>query len=404
MALYPKKFNNLKKNSLDLVILCGGRGKRLGNITKKIPKPLLKINNIEFLTYLLNYYKKFDFNKIYLLTGYKSHLFNKFKKKKYNQIDVEIIREKISLGTAGCLAQLKKKKIKDFLLINGDSFIDIEYENIFKKKNNSKLINMFLVKNKNYKENKKLQNLDLDKSNVKFSKKSNLMNSGVYLCKKEILKLINDNQNISLEDEIIPDLIKKKRVGGKILEKSIIDIGIKKNLLKAKKILKSFFLRPAVFLDRDGVLNYDHNYVHKYSQFKWMPGSIKALEYINKKNYHLFIITNQSGIGRGYYTEKCFYYLHSLIKKFLIKKRVFIDDVEFCPHHPNAAKKIYRKICQCRKPGNYMIKKLKFNWPINISKSIMIGDQKSDKICANASGIIFYYREKNLYKQIRKLI
>ena len=100
-------------SKLDLVILCGGKGSRLKKLTKNIPKPLLKINNIEFLNYIINFYQKYNFRKIYLLAGYKGRqIKKKFDKKLFNLIKVEVIIEKFPMGTAGCLRLLKKKNKK----------------------------------------------------------------------------------------------------------------------------------------------------------------------------------------------------------------------------------------------------------------------------------------------------
>ena len=96
-------------SKLDLVILAGGKGSRISKITKFVPKPLIKFGEISFLEHLLNYYKKINFNKIYILTGYKSSKFEKFNRKKLNFIEIEVIKENSPMGTAGALFSIKKK-------------------------------------------------------------------------------------------------------------------------------------------------------------------------------------------------------------------------------------------------------------------------------------------------------
>lgn len=157
-------------------------------------------------------------------------------------------------------------------------------------------------------------------------------------------------------------------------------------------------------MDRDGVINYDYGYVHKYKNFHWRPGVIQALKLLNKKNFYIFIITNQSGIGRGYYSIDDFYLLHQKLTQFLLKKKIFIDHIKFCPHHPVHGRGIYKKKCNCRKPGNKMIEQLKENWLIDIDKSFMIGDKSSDQKAAKKSKIKFFYAEKNLYNQVKNII
>ena len=389
--------------SKDLVILCGGKGLRLKSLTKKFPKPLLKINNIPFLDYLINFYQKYNFKKIYLLAGYKGNQIKKlYDKKNFNFIDIEVIIEKNEMGTGGSLLQLKKKINNDFILINGDSFVDYNFENFNKIKKN--FLGKILMSSKNnYKENKKLIGLKINnKDQIYFSKNSNFFNAGVYYFKKEIFRYIKKKS--SLENDILPALINSKKICGLTTEGYFIDIGLPKNLKLAKKNLISQVERPSVFFDRDGVLNHDYGYVNKYSEFKWKKNVLKALEYLNSKNYYIFIITNQAGIGRGYYNENQFKKLHKKIKEDLSKKKIYFDDVVYCPHHPTEAIGAYKKKCQCRKPNNLLIKNIYKKWPILKAKSLMIGDKDSDRACAKKSKIKFFWSEKDLYLQLREKI
>lgn len=385
----------------DIVILCGGKGSRLGSITKKIPKPLLKFYKIEFIQYLINYYLKFGINNIYLLAGYKGYFFKKkFHNKIFNLSKIHVIIEKKPLGTGGALRLLKKKIDSNFLLLNGDSFCNFNQLVLFKKFSN--LAKIFLIKNKVYKTNKLLTSLHVYKKKIIF-KKSSLMNSGIYLLNSKFLNKIG-KKFCSLETDILPKLIEKKQIEGEIINSKFIDIGTKKNFARTEKFLRSIYLKPAAFLDRDGVLNYDYGYVHKYSNFHWKPGVLKALKFLNQKGYNIFLITNQSGIGRGYYSQNDFFKLYKKINTFLIKRKIFINDMEFCPHHPDEAKGKYKTKCKCRKPNTGMIDNLKKRWLIDEKKSFMIGDSLSDKICAQKSNLNFFYAKGNLFKLVKKII
>ena len=136
------------------------------------------------------------------------------------------------------------------------------------------------------------------------------MNGGVYYLKKNILKLIK-NKNTSLENDILPTLIKKRKISGLISKNFFIDIGTPKNFTKAKNFLLKNCTKSAAFLDRDGVINYDTGYVHKIKDFKFRPGVISGLKLLRDKNYYIFIVTNQSGIGRGIYNVNDFYKLQN---------------------------------------------------------------------------------------------
>ena len=154
-----------KTDEIDLVILAGGRGSRISKYTQKVPKPLIKINNNHFIQYLLNFYSKFNFKKIYILTGYKGSKFDKFKCKRSNLIPIECIKEKKILDTGGAIHQLKNKIKNNFILINGDSFINYDVKKFIRKKlKQNQLVKILLVNNINYKSNNKLSNLKLTHS------------------------------------------------------------------------------------------------------------------------------------------------------------------------------------------------------------------------------------------------
>ena len=216
----------------------GGRGTRLGKLTRNTPKPLLLFNNKPFLDYVLSNLLKLNPDKIYLLCGYKSELFFKnYHKIKKGKTEILCVKEKIPLGTAGSLYKVKKLITNNSLICNGDTYIQYN----FKKINNLNFKNdklfMFCISNRNYKSNKKLNNLKIKKKNIYFSNKSDLMNAGMYIINKKILKFIN-KKNFSLEDEIIPKLIENNKVQGKEIKAYSIDIGTYQNLKKFKSISK----------------------------------------------------------------------------------------------------------------------------------------------------------------------
>ena len=383
-----------------LVILAGGRGSRISKFTNIIPKPLLKINKKPFLDHLLNFYAKYNFNYIYILTGYKSRFFNKYRNKKNSLSIIKCVNEKEKLDTGGALLQLKKKIKNNFLLINGDSFFEYDFFKLKNKKMTKKSIGkIVLISNQNYKSNNKLGNLSLNKNNIKFGGK--LMNAGVYYFKPKIFNYIKSYQ--SLEKDILPDLIYKKKINGCYQKSKFIDIGTYSNLKNANKFFEKKKNIRAAFLDRDGVINYDTNYLHKLKDLKFRPGAVEAIKFLNKKMIKVFIVTNQAGIGKNIFSEKTFYKFQKNYIEILNKKNAIVDDIMFCPFHPLAKIRKYKKKSQYRKPGNLMVKKLIKKWDINISSSFMIGDQKKDLLTAKKSGIYFEYAKKNLLDQVKKI-
>jgi len=366
----------------DLVILAGGKETRIRKQLKGYPKPLAKFSNFYFLDYLLFFVSKFLFENIYIIAGFKGHLIKKnYHNKRINVSNITVFVEKKLKGTAGALKELNKKIKNDFYLTNGDSLFDINFFDFIKNRKKNQIGIMSLVKNNNYKENKKLSslNLNFEKKIIYSSKKSKLMNGGIYFFKKNILKLIHNKVN-SLENDLLPKLIKSGKLTGKIFNSFFLDIGTPKNFSHAKKNLKKKFTKPAIFLDRDGVLNHDRGYTYKLNDLRIIKKTIKYLK--NKKNYYLFIVTNQAGIAKGKYSTKAFLSFQKNLLAQLCKEKIYINDFEFCPHHPHYGDKKFKQNCNCRKPKNGMIEKLFQNWPIIREKSVFIGDKDSDKIAA----------------------
>lgn len=133
-----------------------------------------------------------------------------------------------------------------------------------------------------------------------------------------------------------------------------------------------------IFLDRDGVINEDNGYVYRWEDFKFLPGVIKSLKQISFFRIPIIIVTNQSGIARGYYTEKDLINLNTKLFNFLKKQNVDILDILYCPHLISGFVEKYSIHCKCRKPepGMFISASKKYN--INLRNSIMIGDKESD--------------------------
>jgi rfaE bifunctional protein nucleotidyltransferase chain/domain len=146
-------------------------------------------------------------------------------------------------------------------------------------------------------------------------------------------------------------------------------------------------LRKAVFLDRDGVINEDHGYVHNWSDFKFIPGAIEGLHRLYSAGYILIIVTNQSGIARGYYNENQYSELTNRMLEELLRHDINISSVYHCPHHPEALITRYKSFCECRKPAAGMIFSAQRDFNIDLSGSILIGDKLSDILAARTAGV-----------------
>lgn len=146
--------------------------------------------------------------------------------------------------------------------------------------------------------------------------------------------------------------------------------------------------RPALFLDRDGVLNEDQGYVHRWEDFHWIPGAKETVAAFNRAGWLVIVVTNQSGVGRGYYTEEAVHELHRHMQDDLAKSGAHIDAFYHAPQHPEAAEPAYRHPDPpLRKPNPGMILQALQDWPIDAEASLLIGDKPSDLEAALRAGI-----------------
>ncbi|MDX3772601.1 D-glycero-beta-D-manno-heptose 1,7-bisphosphate 7-phosphatase [Chromatiaceae bacterium AAb-1] len=146
-------------------------------------------------------------------------------------------------------------------------------------------------------------------------------------------------------------------------------------------------MNKAVFLDRDGVINVDHAYVSKAENFEFIDGVFDACRYFQQQGYLLIVVTNQSGIGRGYYTEQDFQQLTDWMLAQFRAQGISISRVYFCPHHPQKALPPYNIDCNCRKPAPGMLLQAIREHQIDPAASIMLGDKAADMQAAAAAGI-----------------
>lgn len=143
---------------------------------------------------------------------------------------------------------------------------------------------------------------------------------------------------------------------------------------------------PAVFLDRDGTINEQMGYINHISRFQLLPGAASAIARLNSHNIPVVVITNQSGLARGYFPEELLTAVHEQMKKELAEEGAHIDGLYVCPHHPEAKEERFRRDCSCRKPKTGLLEQAAEEMNLDLNHSFVVGDRWSDIRCGERVG------------------
>jgi len=142
--------------------------------------------------------------------------------------------------------------------------------------------------------------------------------------------------------------------------------------------------KRAVFLDRDGTLNVEKNYLYRFEDWEWIPGAIDAIRRFNHAGFLVIVVTNQAGIARGMYGDSEVHKLHRQVDSVLAALDARIDAYYYCPHHPEYGDNL---VCDCRKPAPGMILRAQKDWDIDLSRSYIVGDKRADVDAGLTAGV-----------------
>ena len=371
------------------VILVGGLGTRLGERTKATPKPMLPVGGRPFLDTLIDEIARYDaFDDILLLAGHKAEsIVARYNGTARGRARLAVSLEQAPLGTAGALVHAAGVLHERFLLLNGDSFFDFNILDLATRARES-LVHMALRADV---VGDRFGRVVLDGDRVRSfiapgQGAAGPVNAGVYVIDRSILSRVG-GLPASLEQDVFPALAAAGAMTGTSYRGYFIDIGIPEDFARADIELIERLRRPAVFFDRDGVLNHDSGYTFEIDKLQWIEGAREAVKAVNDAGYFAFVVTNQSGVARGFYEESHVHALHRWMADEMAAMGAHIDAFEYCPDHPDGTVARYRRVSDRRKPEPGMITDLLGRFPVETDASILIGDKQSDLEAARAAGV-----------------
>lgn len=370
------------------VFLVGGLGTRLNERTRNTPKPLLEVSGRSFLDYLLDEAARHGFTDIVLLAGHLGDQVEaQYHDRDWRGAKIRVVREPEPLGTGGALRFALPHLEPAFLMMNGDSFFDINLRALAQSAARDRVVMALRAGARDARYGSvTLVGDEVRGFHAPGDRMPGPINCGIYAIGRELVEAMPEGKH-SLEADTFPLLAKAGRIRGQLFDGYFIDIGVPGDFERADAELRSYLTRPAVFLDRDGVLNEDTGYVHRREDFAWIEGAKEAIRMCNDSGAFVFVVTNQAGVARGLYDEGAVRVLHAWMNEELAAAGAHIDAFEFCPHHSGGSVESYRQDCRRRKPGPGMIEDLLSAWSVDRPRSFLIGDKQTDLDAAAAAGV-----------------
>lgn len=382
--------------------MAGGKGTRLSAITKDlIPKPMVNILGKPLLQWQIENLKRYGITEICFIIG---HLGEKIREyfgdgERFG-IVASYIEEKEPLGTAGSLYYLQNwLKGDDFFLIFGDVFFDIDLNRMMNAHREKKAIATLFVHPNTHPFDSDLVVLDAQDKVLRFDSKHNVrdywyencVNAGFYIFNRKLCEDIKAPEKKDLEKDLLAKRIELgERIYGYRSPEYIRDIGTVERINATIQDIQNGFIsskclnnkQKCFFLDRDGTINKLRGLLKNIDEFELEDHVVQAIEKINNSGWLCIVATNQPVVARGMCQIEDVERIHKKMTTLLGEEGVYLDDVVFCPHHPDKGypgeNPLYKIECQCRKPDIGMIERCVDKYNIDLSKSWFVGDTTVD--------------------------
>ncbi|MGE5217846.1 MAG: HAD-IIIA family hydrolase [Chloroflexota bacterium] len=369
-------------------MLAGGLGTRLRSKVADRPKALAEVRSRPFLAYLLDQLVAAGCRTAVLCTGYLGEQISRTFGESYGSLHLIYSREQAPLGTGGALRLALPSIASDpALVMNGDSYCDLDIHAFWKWHNRRHVAASIALARVGQSGRYGRVKVDADARVTEFVEKQKgagpgWINAGVYLLSQKVIRSIAEATITSLEKDVFPSWTGHGLSGYMSLGR-FIDIGTPEDFAAAENFFSGAKRHQFVILDRDGTIIEEREYLSSPDQVTLIPGAGAALREIRQLGFGLVVVTNQSGVGRGFFDAEQLERIHRRLEQLLENEGVRLDGIYSCPHVPDDG-------CDCRKPRLGLMEKAARELDFNPQNSIVIGDKACDIEMGQAAGALTF--------------
>ena len=393
-----------RRQGMKAVIMAGGKGTRLEELTKGlIPKPMALIDGKPLLERQIENIRQYGYDDITLVTGHLADVIrDHFGDGSAYGVSIDYLHETSPLGTAGSFYYLREHLHgeRDFLLLNGDILFDADLSRMEAAHRENHAMITILAHPNAHPYDSDLIKTDAAGYVIGFDSKHNIRDywydncviAGIFMMNERVCDLVGSPVKTNLENDVIAQLVRQSNheVYAYRTPEYVRDVGTVDRIRAAEDDLRSGLVggrnlknpQKAIFLDRDGVINEYKGFITDTDDLELIDGAAQAVKRINSSGYLAIVVTNQPVIARGQVTLEELDEMHRKLKTQLGAEGAYVDDIYYCPHHPDRGyegERIeYKTDCNCRKPKTGMLLAAAERYNIDLSQSWVIGDATTD--------------------------
>jgi D-glycero-D-manno-heptose 1,7-bisphosphate phosphatase len=386
------------------VILAGGRGSRLGHYTDARPKPMVELHGRPFLEYLVEMLREQGFTEILLLLGYLAHIVQDH----FGDGHGFGVRISYSVTAPEDLTTKRLLVARDqlddlFLLMYCDNYWPMQFERLWDQYVKSGALALTTVYSNKDRYTRDSVRVGADGFMEVFDRSRTTpglqgVEISYAILRRDLLDRLPD-PNLLIEEALYPQLTRERQLAAHVTDHRYYSVGSPQRLPLTEEFLAR---KPAVILDRDGVLNRRPprgEYVRDAAEFEWLPGSLEALRLFHEAGYRIIVASNQAGVARGQLTTVSLEAIHERARTEARRAGGAIDAIYYCPHD-------WDEGCECRKPKPGLLFQAQRDFSLDLTRTHFLGDDERDLQAAEAAGApgLLVTDEQSLLVRARQLV